>query len=87
MRKKFLVHSYWFGSRLKLSEHPFDVFEVGGEWRVVEWEVPLPGSTALQINTETIADFITTLNARRNPKSHPFRSCAACVLPNQYHSL
>lgn len=51
------VYSYRFGSHLKVCEHLFDVFEVGGEWGIVEWEVPLPGGTSLQINTETITDF------------------------------
>lgn len=51
------VYSYRFGSHIEVCEHLFDVFEVGGERGVVEREVPLPGGTALQINTETITDF------------------------------
>lgn len=35
---------------VKIFEHLLDVFEVGGERGVVEGEVPLPGSTALQRN-------------------------------------
>lgn len=41
------VGSYRFGVLLKVGEHPFNVFEVGGERRVVKGEVPLPGGAAL----------------------------------------
>lgn len=56
-KKRGVGYPYRFGSHLKVCEHLFDVFEVGGERGIVEREVPLPGSTALQINTETITDF------------------------------
>lgn len=76
--KRKTERSYRFGSLLELGEHPFDVFEVGGERGVVEGEVPLPGGTALRINTETISDFNMTLHVSGNHYCRIQTMCCLC---------
>lgn len=64
--------TYRFGVLLEVREHPFDVFEVGGEGSVVEWEVPLPGGAALQINETHSTRFNKSSETRSTRHIHAF---------------